>query len=119
MYLQVYRVAGYCPQFDALFDGLTGRETLYMFALMRGLRMRTAAPTVHTLAHALGFTKHLDKKVFLWEENIGLTLFVSHYSFHYLFVLCYIAGIPVLRRHETQAEHGDSIHGKNETCVRG
>ncbi|KAJ8730119.1 hypothetical protein PYW07_017157 [Mythimna separata] len=60
---RVHENIGYCPQFDALFDELTGRETLHMFALMRGLRMRTAAPTAETLAHALGFLKHLDKKV--------------------------------------------------------
>ncbi|XP_014676332.1 PREDICTED: LOW QUALITY PROTEIN: ATP-binding cassette sub-family A member 3-like [Priapulus caudatus] len=28
---------GYCPQFDALIDHLTGRETLYMFARLRGV----------------------------------------------------------------------------------
>nr|XP_021189988.2 phospholipid-transporting ATPase ABCA3 [Helicoverpa armigera]XP_049699930.1 phospholipid-transporting ATPase ABCA3 [Helicoverpa armigera]XP_049699931.1 phospholipid-transporting ATPase ABCA3 [Helicoverpa armigera]WRX06183.1 ABCA2 [Helicoverpa armigera] len=60
---RVHENIGYCPQFDALFGELTGRQTLHMFALMRGLRLRTAAPSAETLAHALGFFKHLDKRV--------------------------------------------------------
>ncbi|XP_075973498.1 phospholipid-transporting ATPase ABCA3-like isoform X2 [Anticarsia gemmatalis] len=60
---KVHENIGYCPQFDALFPELTGRETLRVFALMRGLRARSAAPTAATFAHALGFFKHLDKRV--------------------------------------------------------
>ncbi|XP_035432453.1 phospholipid-transporting ATPase ABCA1 [Spodoptera frugiperda] len=60
---KVHQNIGYCPQFDALFGELTGRETLHMFAMMKGLRLRSAAPTAETLAHALGFLKHLDKRV--------------------------------------------------------
>lgn len=63
-------VSGYCPQFDALFGELTGRETLHMFAMMKGLRLRSAAPTAETLAHALGFLKHLDKRVNYIFKNI-------------------------------------------------
>ncbi|CAF4949779.1 unnamed protein product, partial [Rotaria socialis] len=32
------RRMGYCPQFDALIDLLTGEETLYMFARLRGVQ---------------------------------------------------------------------------------
>lgn len=35
--LQARQEQGYCPQFDALNDLLTGRETLTMFARVRGI----------------------------------------------------------------------------------
>lgn len=57
-----FAVTGYCPQFDALFGELTGRETLRLFSLLRGRRERTA-PRAEALAQALGFIKHLDKRV--------------------------------------------------------
>jgi ABC-type multidrug transport system ATPase subunit len=28
---------GYCPQFDALYDELTGREHLHLYARLRGI----------------------------------------------------------------------------------
>ncbi|XP_052759277.1 phospholipid-transporting ATPase ABCA3-like [Galleria mellonella] len=59
----VYKNIGYCPQFDAVFDDLTGRETLYVFSLLRGLRPENTSAKILILANALGFTKHLDKKV--------------------------------------------------------
>ena len=31
------REFGYCPQFDALLQQLTGRETLYLYARLRGV----------------------------------------------------------------------------------
>ena len=35
---KLYKYIGYCPQFDGLLDDLTGTETLYIYALMRGVR---------------------------------------------------------------------------------
>uniref|UniRef100_A0A182SFE6 Uncharacterized protein n=1 Tax=Anopheles maculatus TaxID=74869 RepID=A0A182SFE6_9DIPT len=35
---RAHRQIGYCPQFDALLEDLTGRETLRIFALLRGVR---------------------------------------------------------------------------------
>lgn len=46
-----------------MFDELTGRETLRLFALLRGLRPATIAALTAQLAASLGFTKHLDKRV--------------------------------------------------------
>ncbi|KAL0841224.1 hypothetical protein ABMA28_014958 [Loxostege sticticalis] len=59
----VYENIGYCPQFDAVFGELTGRETLRLFSLLRGLNPRHTRARTEALAHALGFTKHLDKRV--------------------------------------------------------
>lgn len=58
---KVYQNIGYCPQFDALFDELTGRETMKLYCLLRGI------PYVHInyvslkLASELQFIPHLDK----------------------------------------------------------
>ncbi|CAH0723431.1 unnamed protein product, partial [Brenthis ino] len=60
---KVHQNIGYCPQFDAVFDELTGRETLYLFSRFRGLKYSHSSVRAHILADALGFTKHLDKKV--------------------------------------------------------
>lgn len=51
---------GYCPQFDALLDHLTGRETLRMFARLRGVPERLIDPTIKSLAEELLITQHLD-----------------------------------------------------------
>ncbi|CAH2037508.1 unnamed protein product, partial [Iphiclides podalirius] len=60
---KVYENIGYCPQFDAVFEELTGRETLHLFSLFRGLPTDNSDIRAQALAHSLGFTKHLDKRV--------------------------------------------------------
>lgn len=60
---KVHQHIGYCPQFDALIEDLTGRETLKLFSLLRGVP-RFNIPTVSMyLAREFGFEKHLDKQV--------------------------------------------------------
>ncbi|CAK1547174.1 unnamed protein product [Leptosia nina] len=59
----VYEHIGYCPQFDAVFGELTGRETLKLFSLFRGIHDEHSTVRAEVLAAALGFTKHLDKRV--------------------------------------------------------
>lgn len=54
---------GYCPQFDAVFEEMTGRENLRFFSKLRGIEPERAAATIEALAHALGFSTHLDKRV--------------------------------------------------------
>ncbi|XP_038212274.1 ATP-binding cassette sub-family A member 3-like [Zerene cesonia] len=60
---KVYEHIGYCPQFDAVYSELTGRETLRLFSTLRGIREPHCTARALMLAHALGFTKHLDKRV--------------------------------------------------------
>lgn len=60
---KVHEVTGYCPQFDALIDDLTGRETLTLFALSRGIPYEKLEVVIKRLANDFNFTKHLDKKV--------------------------------------------------------
>lgn len=60
---EVYKRIGYCPQFDATIDELTGRETLKIFALFRGVPKDRIHEITLVLANELNFARHLDKKV--------------------------------------------------------
>jgi ATP-binding cassette subfamily A (ABC1) protein 3 len=54
---------GYCPQYDALIDQMTGRETLFMFARLRGVREEKIPSIVEGLMSALLMKEHADKMV--------------------------------------------------------
>ncbi|KAL9704634.1 hypothetical protein quinque_008152 [Culex quinquefasciatus] len=58
----VHQQIGYCPQFDALIDDLTGRETLMIFALLRGIPKDEVSMVGLRLAEDLNFMKHIDKR---------------------------------------------------------
>lgn len=60
---EVHQLIGYCPQFDALIEEMTGRETLQMFCLLRGIRKHNIPEIVDRLSDELLFKKHIDKKV--------------------------------------------------------
>ncbi|GBP54723.1 ATP-binding cassette sub-family A member 3 [Eumeta japonica] len=60
---KVHENIGYCPQFDAIFEELTGRETLQLFGLLRGLRLQLINARAVILAKKLGFIEHIDKRV--------------------------------------------------------
>lgn len=60
---KVQKLIGYCPQFDALLDDLTARESLTMFCLLRGIRKVDCAFIAEKLARDFDFVKHLDKQV--------------------------------------------------------
>ena len=55
------RLLGYCPQYDALIDQLTGRETLAMFARLRGVA--EVDVVCNQLLKDLLLTEHADKQV--------------------------------------------------------
>ncbi|KAL7744177.1 hypothetical protein ACLKA6_009151 [Drosophila palustris] len=59
---EVYTRIGYCPQFDALLDDLTGREVLRIFCLLRGVQRPYIKQVSEDLAKSFGFMKHIDKK---------------------------------------------------------
>ncbi|XP_058465468.1 phospholipid-transporting ATPase ABCA3-like [Malaya genurostris] len=59
---RVHQQIGYCPQFDALLDDLTGRETLKIFAMLRGVQSVELNSVSITLAEELNFLKHIDKR---------------------------------------------------------
>ncbi|KAK9892600.1 hypothetical protein WA026_020981 [Henosepilachna vigintioctopunctata] len=60
---KVHRFIGYCPQFDALLDNLTARETLKMFSLIRGVPKDECNFTAEKMSRDFDFTEHLDKEV--------------------------------------------------------
>lgn len=60
---KVHKQIGYCPQFDAVLDDLTGKETLIMFCLLRGITFSDSKIVADNLAKEFDFYRHLDKKV--------------------------------------------------------
>lgn len=60
---EVNRMIGYCPQFDALLEDLTGRESLWIFGLLRGVPNNLIKLVALKLANDLGFSKHFDKQI--------------------------------------------------------
>ncbi|XP_051871428.1 ATP-binding cassette sub-family A member 13-like [Pristis pectinata] len=54
---------GYCPQYDALDDLLTGWEHLYYYARIRGMPEKMIKKTIHDLAQCLHLTFHINEVV--------------------------------------------------------
>uniref|UniRef100_A0A8C6DPH6 ATP binding cassette subfamily A member 3 n=1 Tax=Moschus moschiferus TaxID=68415 RepID=A0A8C6DPH6_MOSMO len=54
---------GYCPQFDALLDHMTGQETLVMFARLRGIPERHIGACVENTLRGLLLEPHANKLV--------------------------------------------------------
>ncbi|CAG9810455.1 unnamed protein product [Chironomus riparius] len=61
--LEAHQFIGYCPQFDNCIPELTGRETLKIFALIRGIKMDEITEMINQIASELDFKQHLDKQV--------------------------------------------------------
>ncbi|XP_023666396.2 phospholipid-transporting ATPase ABCA3 [Paramormyrops kingsleyae] len=60
---KVQQRIGYCPQFDALLEHMTGRETLCMYARLRGIPERYVAACVENVLRSLLLEPHADKLV--------------------------------------------------------
>jgi len=60
--LQVQQRIGYCPQFDALIERMTGRELLTMFARLRGIPERLIKQAVEAEITRLDLSKHASKQ---------------------------------------------------------
>lgn len=58
----VHKSIGYCPQFDALFEELTGREHLEIYCRLRGIPKDEIPAMLNDLAIELNLDKHLDKR---------------------------------------------------------
>ena len=52
---------GYCPQFDALLDTMTGRETLRMYARLRGVPSDHIENVINSLVDIMMLQPHKDK----------------------------------------------------------
>ncbi|XP_035705489.1 ATP-binding cassette sub-family A member 3 isoform X2 [Folsomia candida] len=60
---QVHEVVGYCPQFDALIDSMTGRETIALYARLRGIQESYIDHLTNCLGEMLLFSQYMDKRV--------------------------------------------------------
>ncbi|XP_048350984.1 phospholipid-transporting ATPase ABCA3 [Sphaerodactylus townsendi] len=64
---KVQQRIGYCPQFDALLDHMTGRETLSMYARLRGIPERYIGSCVENMLRGLLLEPHADKLVRMYS----------------------------------------------------
>ena len=54
------RLVGFCPQFDALIDQMTVRETLWMYARLRGIREADIGAVVEKLIERLTLQQYTN-----------------------------------------------------------
>ncbi|CAM1329249.1 ABCA3 (predicted) [Pycnogonum litorale] len=60
---QIDKQIGYCPQFDALLEALTGNEILNFFARLRGVPLHACDKVVSSLVHLVDLDEHCEKRV--------------------------------------------------------
>jgi ATP-binding cassette subfamily A (ABC1) protein 3 len=58
----VQKNLGYCPQYDAIIEELTGREIITLFARIRGVPEERIEHLVDTLGTDLLFSEHMNKR---------------------------------------------------------
>jgi ABC-type Na+ transport system ATPase subunit NatA len=58
---QVRRLVGYCPQFDALCDLLTGKEHLELYARIKGVEEGSIAAFVESKIKKMDLTQYRDR----------------------------------------------------------
>ena len=96
---EVQKRIGYCPQFDAIIDLLTGRELLTMFARLRGIPEKHIKNAVQFEIERLDLVKHANKRCgnyrYLHMYSV-VQLFHIHvhvvwitYVLHYNYMYCY------------------------------
>ncbi|XP_053706907.1 phospholipid-transporting ATPase ABCA1 isoform X2 [Synchiropus splendidus] len=56
----VHQLMGYCPQFDAISDPLTGREHLELYARLRGVPEHSVRKVAHWGIQKLGLTQYAE-----------------------------------------------------------
>ncbi|XP_074118834.1 retinal-specific phospholipid-transporting ATPase ABCA4 isoform X3 [Sminthopsis crassicaudata] len=60
---EVHQNMGYCPQFDAVDDLLTGREHLYLYARLRGVPTEDIKRVANWCIRSLGLSPYADRLV--------------------------------------------------------
>lgn len=63
VYCQAMANVGYCPQFDAIIEEMSGEETLTMFARLRGLHEEDIRNAVSATIRAVGIDVHAKRPV--------------------------------------------------------
>jgi len=59
----IHSYIGYCPQYDELLVELTGRQTLNIIGLIRGIPRKVIPDVIRSLAERFNFTKYLDQRI--------------------------------------------------------
>jgi ABC-type multidrug transport system ATPase subunit len=54
---------GYCPQYDAIMKELTGEETLYLIARIRGIPEQAIPDIVNTIIDIIDIRQHAFKQI--------------------------------------------------------
>jgi len=74
------RLVGFCPQFDALIDQMTVRETLWMYARLRGIHAGDIGRVVEKLIDQLTLEKYADRQAgrLRYKHVTVHTVFISH-----------------------------------------
>uniref|UniRef100_A0A1I7TY24 ABC transporter domain-containing protein n=1 Tax=Caenorhabditis tropicalis TaxID=1561998 RepID=A0A1I7TY24_9PELO len=54
---------GYCPQYDAIIKEMSGEETLYMFARIRGIPENEIPMKVNSVIHAIGIQMYANRQI--------------------------------------------------------
>uniref|UniRef100_A0AC34Q2Q7 ABC transporter domain-containing protein n=1 Tax=Panagrolaimus sp. JU765 TaxID=591449 RepID=A0AC34Q2Q7_9BILA len=54
---------GYCPQYDAIIKEMSGEETLYMFARLRGIREKEIPRIVNSIVDAIGIRIYAKRQI--------------------------------------------------------
>uniref|UniRef100_A0A2R5LDX6 ATP-binding cassette sub-family A member 2 n=1 Tax=Ornithodoros turicata TaxID=34597 RepID=A0A2R5LDX6_9ACAR len=62
-FARVQQYVGYCPQFDALYEELTAREHLQLYARFRGIPVKEESKVIEWTLHKLGLTQYADRVV--------------------------------------------------------
>ena len=78
--IQVQQNLGYCPQFDALIDQMTGRETLYMYARLRGIQESQIRDIVEKVIDVMMLRKHAEKQTgfYRYADMLSLSRFYRY-----------------------------------------
>lgn len=82
---KIHQIIGYCPQFDALLSGLTCRETLEIFAMLRGIPAHDIKHYIENCARSLDFIQHIDKKV----KQLRFVCTFLHFHFFPILLIFY------------------------------
>ena len=73
LHVQVQERMGYCPQFDALVDEMTVKETLKMYGRLRGIQEQYLPQVVDTLINSLLLDSYANTQA-------GMLRYMAHHQ---------------------------------------
>ena len=63
---------GYCPQYDAIIKELSGEETLYMFARIRGIPESEIPTVVKAIIDSIGIGMYAKRQIKTYRYSLIL-----------------------------------------------